>query len=157
MAIRDGADVTIAGSNVILGPNFIAEEGSTFLATHDVSAVSAPESPRPDLELTDDNITAEQNTEDAADKVLIEAFPNPFNPSVTFSYDLAQDSQVSLAIYNVLGQQVKSLFTGERSAGKWEVVWDGLDQSGRSVPSGAYFYRLETLNQVMSGKVVLLK
>jgi hypothetical protein len=66
-------------------------------------------------------------------------YPNPFNPSTTIGYDLPKSAYVSLKIYNSLGQIVASLVDGHQGAGSYQVRWDALD-----VPSGVYFYRLQT-------------
>jgi len=66
-------------------------------------------------------------------------FPNPFNPTTTFSYNLANDSQVKLAIYNIKGQKIKTLVSENKIAGSHQIVWDGTDNNGKSVSSGIYF------------------
>ena len=88
---------------------------------------------------------------------LNQNFPNPFNPETTISYDLADGGRVELAIYNVMGQQVKQLVAEEQSAGRYRVVWDGSDAIGRSVASGVYFYRLNTTQFNAVRKLMLLK
>ncbi|HAA75744.1 TPA: hypothetical protein DCE37_11565, partial [Candidatus Latescibacteria bacterium] len=88
---------------------------------------------------------------------LNQNFPNPFNPETTISYDLADGGRVELAIYNVMGQQVKQLVAEEQSAGRYRVVWDGSDAVGRSVASGVYFYRLNTTQFNAVRKLMLLK
>ncbi|HCV42924.1 MAG TPA: hypothetical protein DGH68_05535 [Bacteroidetes bacterium] len=75
--------------------------------------------------------------------VLEQNYPNPFNPQTTISYSLPANSQVSLKIFSVTGQLVRTLQNGENSAGKHVVQWDGLNDRGNSVGSGVYFYRLQ--------------
>ncbi|MBK7142370.1 MAG: T9SS type A sorting domain-containing protein [bacterium] len=84
-------------------------------------------------------------------------YPNPFNPSTTISFDLPRRSEVTLAIVNILGQEVARLVNGEVSAGTHSVEWDGRDISGEVVASGVYLYRLETDDGVLSRKMLLLK
>ena len=69
-------------------------------------------------------------------------YPNPFNPSTTIGYDLADASQVTLTIYDVLGQEVHSLVNEWQPAGTYQVAWDGRAGSGHQVASGLYFYEL---------------
>jgi len=70
---------------------------------------------------------------------LIWNFPNPFNPDTAISFSLASGRSVSIAVYNALGQKVRTLVDGPRAAGKHTVRWDGHDDAGRSVSSGVYF------------------
>lgn len=73
---------------------------------------------------------------------LLPNYPNPFNPSTTIQYDLPQASEITLTIYNMLGQQVRTLVQQSQPAGRHSSVWDGLDADGLPVSSGIYFYRL---------------
>lgn len=88
---------------------------------------------------------------------LFQNNPNPFNPTTTISFNLASEGQVRLAVYNITGQRVKTLLNGPRQAGLHNVVWDGRDESGNSVASGIYFYRMETADYTESKQMVLLK
>jgi hypothetical protein len=72
-------------------------------------------------------------------------YPNPFNPSTTISFTVPQSSTVSLSVYDLSGRLIRSLLSDESvDQGRHEVVWSGQDERGGSVPSGVYFYRLET-------------
>ncbi|MCD4650242.1 MAG: T9SS type A sorting domain-containing protein [Candidatus Cloacimonetes bacterium] len=84
-------------------------------------------------------------------------YPNPFNPETTIIYNLAKPSKVSLNIYNVKRQLVKSLVNESQKAGTFEILWNGTDSNEKAVGSGVYLYKLETDNQVQTGKAVLLK
>ncbi|MCD4650753.1 MAG: T9SS type A sorting domain-containing protein [Candidatus Cloacimonetes bacterium] len=84
-------------------------------------------------------------------------YPNPFNPETTISYDLAKPSPVSLGIYNIKGQHVRTLVNEPQHAGSYEVLWSGKDANGETVGSGIYLYRLKTNKQIQTGKAVLLK
>jgi len=88
---------------------------------------------------------------------LSQNYPNPFNPETTIEFALPNRSQVELAIYNVLGQQVKKLINKSLSAGTYTISWDGRDDSGIPVASGIYFYKLITNDIHLSKKMVLLK
>jgi hypothetical protein len=83
--------------------------------------------------------------------------PNPFNPATEIEYTLKRPAQVTLQIYNVLGQQVKTLVSEYQSAGSYDIVWDGKNARGRKVTSGIYFYRLEVNGVSQTRRMVLLK
>jgi hypothetical protein len=88
---------------------------------------------------------------------LSQNYPNPFNPSTTIKYQLAADSKVSLAIYDMLGQKVKTLVNDIREAGYYTVEWNSLNENGQKVTSGIYIYRLEAGDFVKTIKMNLLK
>ena len=69
-------------------------------------------------------------------------FPNPFPSSTTFRFDLAYADQAELVVFDAQGRLVRTLFRGQASGGRNEIVWDGRDDQGREVPSGVYYYRL---------------
>lgn len=83
---------------------------------------------------------------------LLQNYPNPFNPSTSIGFALPTASNVSLRIYNVLGQEVTTLVDGRMEAGEYQVEWDA-DQN----PTGVYFYRITTDNYTESRKMMLLK
>lgn len=91
------------------------------------------------------------------DFVLNQNYPNPFNPTTSISYQLAKNSNVTLAIYNQAGQKVRTLVQGKQSAGLQSVNWDGCDEAGQKVSSGVYLYRLTVDNQVQTKKLMLMK
>jgi len=84
-------------------------------------------------------------------------FPNPFNPSTTFSFSLKEASQVDLEIYNLQGQRVKVLSSGSFGAGDHQITWNGTDSNGRALASGVYFYRINTPQGSDTKKCILLK
>jgi hypothetical protein len=84
-------------------------------------------------------------------------FPNPFNPSTNISFALPMADHARLEIFNLKGQRVKLLLDARMPAGMSTVTWDGKDESGRTVASGVYFYRLHTNKQSLSRKMMLMK
>ncbi|MCB2198836.1 glycosyl hydrolase 53 family protein [bacterium] len=88
---------------------------------------------------------------------LLDAWPNPFNATVRLSYSLDVASNVSLAVYNLLGQEVRLLRTARQTAGQHQVVWDGADYAGQGLPSGIYFVTLTTNAATVNKKVLLLR
>jgi|GEM_PF-641318 len=76
---------------------------------------------------------------------LYKNYPNPFNPTTTLRYDLPENSLVTLTIYNIMGQEVRTLINHEMTqAGAHSLVWDATDNAGTKVSSGVYFYRINT-------------
>ena len=92
-----------------------------------------------------------------ADFVLLQNFPNPFNPSTHIVYTLPQSDFVELAVYNAQGERVVTLIRGNQLAGRHQIVWSGKDSRGRPVGTGLYFYRLKTKECTASGKMLFLK
>ena len=92
---------------------------------------------------------------------LYQNSPNPFNPSTVIRYDLPGDAFVELTVHDALGREIRSLVSGPRNAGRHSVVWDGRDNAGRSVGSGAYLYRVRVVSggrtRQFTGKMVLMK
>jgi hypothetical protein len=84
-------------------------------------------------------------------------YPNPFNPSTTIKYTVAQAGMVKLAIYDILGREVRSLVNTNMPAGDQSVQWDGRDLNGKTVSSGVYFYKLQAGSFVSTKKMMLLK
>jgi len=88
---------------------------------------------------------------------LAQNYPNPFNANTTISYTLTNDGQISLAVYDLAGRKVANLFNGNQSAGNYQIVWDGTDNSGQVASSGIYFYRLIANGQSSTRRMMLLK
>ncbi|MBL7960834.1 VCBS repeat-containing protein, partial [bacterium] len=84
-------------------------------------------------------------------------YPNPFNPSTTIGYAIHKNTDVSIAVYNVFGQKVKTLVRGNQPAGYHQVIWDSTNDNGAQVASGVYYYRLETAGFSETRKMLLIK
>ena len=84
-------------------------------------------------------------------------YPNPFNPETSIRFDLAEAGLVRLHVFDALGQKVQTLVDRSLSAGTHQAVWRGIDQSGRSLSSGMYFYRLEVGSYSRTRKMLLMK
>ena len=87
---------------------------------------------------------------------LADNFPNPFNPATTIQYALPQAADVELTVYNVVGQPVRTLVAEHQSAGRYAVEWDATNDSGHSLSSGMYFYRLQAGGAFLEIKKMLL-
>jgi len=84
-------------------------------------------------------------------------YPNPFNPETTINFSMKESGHVTLEIYNIKGQRVRTLINEFRAAGYHKVVWDGTDDKRNPVSSGIYFYKLKTDNFEKTKKMILMK
>ena len=182
-----GADFTFVGNEVnghslILGVNFNGEEiapGSGAIL--EVQFNIASNAPLGDLIVsTTDLIVATQgglplpsNGEDYVFPLVVgvedgaelptafelkQNYPNPFNPTTTISYSVPEASEVVIGIYNLLGQEIRSLSNGEHQPGVYTTMWDGLNQNGVRVESGIYIYRMSSsAGFSATKKLVMLK
>ncbi len=91
------------------------------------------------------------------EKLKIENYPNPFNPETQLVFNLPEAGQVRLAVYNLKGQLVKVLADEILPAGDNRIVWDGRNERGRLVSSGVYLVRLNSCNEIVSKKIMLIK
>jgi hypothetical protein len=83
--------------------------------------------------------------------------PNPLKLSTTISYSLPESGEVELTIYNVYGQIVFKLVEEFQEAGRYSVKWSGIDEAGKKVASGIYFYKIQALNSTIIRKMILAK
>ncbi len=93
---------------------------------------------------------------------LEQNYPNPFNPDTRIEYTLGASAtrspiKTNLSIFNILGQKIVTLVDEAQPMGRHVAIWSGVDQMGRKVSSGVYFYRLERGGEVKSRKMILLK
>ena len=88
---------------------------------------------------------------------LAQNYPNPFNPATRISYQLPRDTRVTLKIYNMKGEEVRTLVDGHRAAGRYEVEWNAQNNSGARVASGVYLYRLQGEGVAETKRMVLLQ
>ncbi len=95
---------------------------------------------------------AKTNPGTPATYALSQNYPNPFNPSTEINYSVPQKGFVTLKVYNVLGQEVATLFEGERQAGEYAVNFNASQ-----LTSGVYFYRLQAGNSSITKKMILMK
>ena len=95
--------------------------------------------------------------ESAPNGILTSNYPNPFNPSTSIHFTLAETSHVTLSVYDLAGRRICDLHREELHQGDHEVSWNGVDELGNPVPSGIYLYRLEVGDHIETGKMTLLK
>jgi len=88
---------------------------------------------------------------------LDQNYPNPLNSATVIRYSCGTDAEVSLKVYNILGQQVATLVSARKTAGTHTVSWDCRGDEGKSLPSGIYLYRLVAGSFVQTRKLAILK
>ena len=88
---------------------------------------------------------------------VFQNYPNPFNPTTTIKYGLPAAADVTIKVYDILGQEVKTLVSEYKSAGTFNVQWNGDNKSGNKVSSGTYIFRVVSGNNVQTMKMLLLK
>jgi agmatine deiminase len=94
----------------------------------------------------------------ALDRVRLgENYPNPFNPSTTFRFSLAQNGHAELSVLDTRGRIVRRLLNAEMNSGDHEIHWDGIDDLGRTIPSGVYLYRLRSAGLQYTRTMTLVK
>jgi len=90
----------------------------------------------------------------ALEFALHENYPNPFNPTTTLRFDLPEASNLTLTIYNILGQKIKTFNMQSTSAGHHALKWNATNDYGDPVGAGVYLYQLHTKDFVKTRKMV---
>lgn len=88
---------------------------------------------------------------------LYQNYPNPFNPETNIQFTVGRTAMVSLEVFNVLGERVKTLINRELGPGEYRVVWDAKDEANIPLCSGVYFYRLTAGKYVSARKMIFLR
>ena len=84
-------------------------------------------------------------------------YPNPFNPVTNISFDIPEVAEVTLEIYNVMGQKVRTLAQGQHEPGRYKIQWNATNDYGQALSSGMYIYRIQAGDFVSVKKLVLIK
>jgi hypothetical protein len=88
---------------------------------------------------------------------LLQSSPNPFSPSTTIAYEIADAADVGVRIYDVRGALVRELVRETQAAGRHQAVWDGTDDDHARVSSGVYFYAVDCGERTLTQKLILVK
>ncbi len=88
---------------------------------------------------------------------LSQNFPNPFNPATVIKFSIPKDEFVTIKVYDIIGREIKTLFSGNTNAGIYLLNWDGADNAGMQVSSGTYIYRMTAGSYAESKKMIYLK
>ena len=133
-------------TNIPQDPNFGLEFGDILLANTNAGII--PLKPRAE---------ADQDLALPQSYTLNQNYPNPFNPETEISFQIPSATYTSLKIFNILGQEVKTLVDEHREAGHYTVSWSGRDEFGKEVTSGIYFYTLKAGEFTDTKRMLLLK
>ncbi|MFI5251250.1 MAG: FlgD immunoglobulin-like domain containing protein [Bacteroidota bacterium] len=89
---------------------------------------------------------------------LLQNYPNPFNPTTSFQVEVPSRTRISLKIFNILGQEVSTVYNGDVDAGWYTFKWNGQDENAQTLPSGVYFSRLESsISRPIIRKMLMIK
>ena len=155
---KDGVmiDFTLVGSQTFIDNNLINDIEYTYYVTAvytDPNGESVPSN----------SVTVMITVSDIDETILpiqtelVGNYPNPFNPETALYFKLANNSRVVIDVFNIRGQIVKLLVDEYLTIGEHNVLWNGIDDMGRSVTSGVYYYRMTTDDIVQTKRMVLLK
>ena len=141
--------------------NLLGYSNITF-ALHFISSANIP---KPEGAFVDNVVIRKQTTSAVGenDKAIPEVFelnqnyPNPFNPQTSIAYSLPRDADVTLTIYNIFGQKVRTVVDQKVKAGYHTVQWDGVDTYGSKVASGVYFYKISAGTFTAMKKMILVE
>ncbi|MFA7028895.1 MAG: T9SS type A sorting domain-containing protein, partial [Candidatus Cloacimonadaceae bacterium] len=84
-------------------------------------------------------------------------YPNPFNPETTIRYSVKETVPVTIEIYNLKGQLVRTLVNEVKTAGNYSVIWNGRDSHNQPVSSGVYFYKMNAGKYSSTKKMIMMK
>jgi 1,4-alpha-glucan branching enzyme len=111
--------------------------------------------PTPELGIVED--VSDNSPELVKSFKLFQNYPNPFNPSTEIKYQVFNTSKVVIKIYDVLGNEIKTLVNEEEHSGTFNVTWNGDNNSGKKITSGVYFCRMESGSFVRTIKLMMMK
>ena len=110
-----------------------------------------------DLNDVGEGVAVEKNNNLAESYQLHQNYPNPFNPTTHIRFQIPASQKVNIGIYNILGQKIRTLAARNFTAGSHVIMWDGRNDNGVTVPSGAYFLRMESGQFTKVRKMLFLK
>ena len=164
-------DIKLSAGGEDIGLIFISGTDTVFVdslsfgeQTNDISYGRYPDgsdtwqqmNPTPGTSNTEELFTINSNIIPNSYK-LYPAYPNPFNPETTISYDLPEQSFVEITIYDMLGKKVRTIVNEKQNPGHKSILWNAKDDYGTSVSAGLYIYQVQAGNFIQTNKMILLK
>lgn len=154
-----GADEMVEGNGTVATLVFSVTGNDTSLELRHMTARSRDNE---EIEIVNNPTGGSTDSDDAVniipvDSYLGKVYPNPFNPSTTLQYGLKEAGQVKISVFNARGQLVRNLVNESKTAGTYQVVWDGKDNNGHIAPSGIYFFRMDTKEGIKTTKGLMIK
>lgn len=150
-----GHGLTLGGSGELATLTFRARSASE--SNFDIELADMRDNENHKLDAITNGTTFTQATAVPRSHNLAQNFPNPFNASTQVHFDVRDAGNVSLRVFNVSGQLVRTLASGYYEAGSYTVTWNGRGDNGREAPSGVYFYRMVIGEYDATRKMLLLK
>ena len=142
------------GTGLVYASGFLGSTSSDSVFTLVLATPSgySVELPSAESDLSIENISLNPKT-----FYVGQNFPNPFNPETTISYNISEQSSVSIIVYDLIGNKIAELFKGKRNAGTHYVKWNAKNLAGENVPGGMYLLKVEAGKFFETRKMILLK
>lgn len=155
--IQDRAAIALdAAGNIILMEN--ANEHVFFLSPPGEGATNSFTTTSPDTVTVETPVSVESSGDLLPNSYRLEAnYPNPFNPTTAINYKLAKSGTTTLKVYNLIGEEIKTLVDENQAQGEYTVIWDGKDDFGNPAASGVYILMLKSGDFSKSQRMTLLK
>lgn len=140
VTISNTGDVTFRTKTTELVPPFVIDQGGQLKIIADLTV---------DIE--------SESSEIPTDFVVHQNYPNPFSTTTRIDYALPQAERVEIAVYNIVGQKVRTFVAENQGVGRHSVVWDGTDDAGTRVTSGVYYYKVTAGEFTLTRSLLLIK
>ncbi len=137
--------LSIADASYDLENELVAFETESIHSYYAVFGTESTTSVAEFKNVNPDNFALEQN------------YPNPFNPTTTIGFHINAPGLVRLSIFNMLGQEVRTLVNDYKPIGSYQAIWDGRDNNGNVMPTGHYFYKLQAGSETLMKRMTLVK
>jgi len=156
IVLHDSTEYTVSLSNI---ENIAYKNSETIFNIEMLNGTNQEYAVSEIKKITFGNITqiTEKEIKILKELSLFQNYPNPFNPNTTIAYKLEKAGTVSIKIYDIMGRLVKNIEDIKNLAGHYSVNWNGKDEKGNLVSSGAYFYRLITDSNAETKRMILLR